>query len=97
MLPAGSAEQAADNTGLFDEDAADLLEVVALPMHPSTASTDKLRDEARLIKMKKKHPKALAIRLAHRIDARLGAIWKCADVAAVNWATSSEEDSQRER
>ena len=36
----------------------------------------------------------MAIRLTDGIDARLGAIWKCADFAAVNWAPSSEEYSQ---
>ena len=44
MQPVGSAPQAADNPGLFDEDSADSLEVVALPTRPSTGSGDKSRN-----------------------------------------------------
>ena len=53
MLPAGSAAQAADNAELFHEDSADLLQVLALPTYLSTASAEKLRDEALLIRLKR--------------------------------------------
>ena len=76
MLPASSVAQTADNIYFFDEDSEDLLQVVALPKHPSTASADKLRDEARLIILKKNHSKSIAMRLADCIDTRLDAIWK---------------------
>lgn len=94
MLPSGAPAQGVYETTNLLEDSVDTLEVVALPTHPSTASSDKCRDDSRAIRLRKNHAKALAIRLA---DARLGSLWKCADATAINWAPSNEEASQPDR
>eukprot|EP00178_Gracilaria_changii_P018359 TRINITY_DN5240_c0_g1_i1.p1 TRINITY_DN5240_c0_g1~~TRINITY_DN5240_c0_g1_i1.p1 ORF type:complete len:324 (-),score=45.96 TRINITY_DN5240_c0_g1_i1:1162-2133(-) len=97
MLPSNSAavEQPLGGALLDEEDS--ILDVYALPCRPISANADRERDEARNIRLRETHPKALAIKLADRIQHRLGDLWKKVDVESAMWAPIDGEPTEPDR
>lgn len=92
LLPSSGILHGTQQTALhLDEVEDDEFDLRALPTQPSTAKADEERDEARMIRLRENHPKALAIKLADRLNTRLGLVWQMVDPFAVSWQPDYEE------